>query len=478
MKKRNIIISIVGIFLLSISTAYAVTIIKASDVTYDTSKSNGSSNNVQGAIDELYYKFGLEKNNEPSPPKINDNGKLIPVRISNDGTVKKINKDDKTWYNYSAKEWANAVILVDTPSKTYKEGETILESDIESYFVWIPKYKYKLWNVETISSSEINPKHVIDIIFDENDTKDIEGYSCKTPMTSGSAGNCNNGEYMTHPAFITFGVDGFWVGKFETGYKGATSTTKAQVNSSDSSKIIIKPNVYSWRSNSVYNFFVSAYNYERSLDSHMIKNTEWGAVSYLSHSKYGIGYEININNNSSFKTGYSALLTTNQTEFQGEFGDGDNYNKPYNTVTGYLASTTGNITGIYDMSGGAHEFMASYTDGQYGKSGFTGTTIASYNARYFDKYNLNSTTSNFRYRILGDATGELSPYRSYADKDNFVRTHSSWYENHAGFVNTSLPWFVRGGFFDHGILAGQFSFTRDEGADHSVFSSRIVLTGS
>ena len=39
-------------------------------------------------------------------------------------------------------------------------------------------------------------------------------------MTSGGSGNCNNGEYMTHPAFISMGVNGFWVGKFVTGYKG------------------------------------------------------------------------------------------------------------------------------------------------------------------------------------------------------------------------------------------------------------------
>ena len=28
--------------------------------------------------------------------------------------------------------------------------------------------------------------------------------------------------------------------------------------------------------------------YQRELDSHMMKNTEWGAVAYLSHSIYGI----------------------------------------------------------------------------------------------------------------------------------------------------------------------------------------------
>ena len=78
--------------------------------------------------------------------------------------------------------------------------------------------------------------HEIEIVFIETDTTDVEGVSCKTPMTSGKSGNCNKGEYMTHPAFISMNSNGFWVGKFETGYKGATSTATAQVNANDTSK--------------------------------------------------------------------------------------------------------------------------------------------------------------------------------------------------------------------------------------------------
>ena len=159
---------------------------------------------------------------------------------------------------------------------------------------------------------------------------------------------------MTHPAFISMGVNGFWVGKFETGYKGATSVATAQVNGSDSSKIIVKPNVYSWRNITVYNAFLASYNYDRDLNSHMMKNTEWGAVAYLSHSKYGLGYELNINNNSSYKTGYSALPSTNQQTYPGASGDDATYNSAYNTDIGYLASTRENICGVYDMSGGSY----------------------------------------------------------------------------------------------------------------------------
>ena len=92
---------------------------------------------------------------------------------------------------------------------------------------------------------------------------------------------------MTHPAFISIPSTGFWVGKFETGYKGATSTSGARQNVNDASKVIIKPNVYSWKEIQVANAFYTSYNYQRELDSHMMKNTEWGAVAYLQHSTYG-----------------------------------------------------------------------------------------------------------------------------------------------------------------------------------------------
>lgn len=64
-------------------------------------------------------------------------GDLVAVTIENDGTVKKADIK-KEWYNYKNKVWANAVILSDK-TKSYSDGEVIPESNIESYFVWIPR---------------------------------------------------------------------------------------------------------------------------------------------------------------------------------------------------------------------------------------------------------------------------------------------------------------------------------------------------
>ena len=466
MKKKSVFLVLVGL-ILGLSVAYAAELIKAKEVSFSNGMSGLKASNVQDAISELYNKNISDSScKNVSAPKLGEG--LIPVTIDSDGTVTYADTS-KEWYNYCDKRWANAVILED--GTNYKQGDVISESDIQSYFVWIPKYKYKLWNVDEPSKKV----HEIDIVFDEIDTEDVEGVSCKTPMVSGESGNCNNGEYMTHPAFISMNTNGFWVGKFETGYRGATSTAGAQVNANDTSKIIIKPNVYSWRNITAYNSFLNSYNYQRNLDSHLMKNIEWGAVAYLSHSKYGIGYEINNNNNSSNKTGYSALPNTNQQTYPGISGDGPLYNSPYNTEIGYLASSTGNISGVYDMSGGAWEYVAAYISGKLGSSGFTTTTISNYDSKYFDVYNASSSLTSYQYRILGDATGEMGPFKNYADGDNQTRYHSSWYNDYAFFLESANPWLGRGGIYSTGVLAGAFYFYRSAGTTNTSATFRITL---
>ena len=397
-------------------------------------------------------------------PVLSDN--LIPVTIADDGTVTYADIT-KEWYNYEKKIWANAVILEE--GTNYKVGDIIQDSDIQSYFVWIPKYRYKLFNTNNYSLTTVASRtdveskaQEIEIEFENKDTK----------VSTGST----NGTWLTHPAFTAFNTNGFWVGKFETGYKGATTTASAQVNSNDTSKVIIKPNVYSWRNINIKNIFETSYNYNREVDSHMMKNTEWGAVAYLSHSKYGIDKEVNINNNSTYKTGYSSLTTLDQSSYPGIYGDGDAYNQSYNTETGYLASTTGNISGIYDMNGGAWEYMASLMSNHLGSSGFTEDTISNYESKYFDVYSTSSTMTSYQYRILGDATAEMGPFYQYNDKDNVTWNHSSWYASSSNFIDSSGTWFVRSGRYNYGAFGSQFYFGRNTGNMFSSFSFRIILT--
>ena len=221
--------------------------------------------------------------------------------------------------------------------------------------------------------------------------------------------------------------------------------------------------------------FNTALGYNDTLKSHMMKNTEWGAVAYLSHSIYGIGNEININNNSSYKTGYSAAANTDQSSYPGTYGIDNTLTQAYNTTTGYLASTTGNITGIYDMSGGAHEYMASYRVGQnVSTSGVSDSMLSTY-PKYFDAYEATSNWYDYGKRKLGDATGEMGPFYYYYDKDKNIRSHNAWYADNSYFVDSTYPWFIRGGYYSDGVLAGQFDFHRHTGGVHTYLGFRLVL---
>ena len=80
---------------------------------------------------------------------------LVPVTIDNDGTVKKADTT-KMWYSYENKIWANAVILFG--DDIYNAGDTIKEEEIKQYYVWIPRYRYKLWNVNSELSEGDNSK--------------------------------------------------------------------------------------------------------------------------------------------------------------------------------------------------------------------------------------------------------------------------------------------------------------------------------
>ena len=429
-----------------------------------------------------------------SYPVLKDN--LVPVVISDTGVVTKadINKE---WYSYEKKNWANSVILKDE-SVVYKNGEEIPEDNIESYFVWIPKYSYQLWDLGNYSGlTSISDKtQEIKIKFGTSNTSDNVTGECTTPMKdnqgiAGTSGNCKVGDYMTHPAFLAFDTTGLWVGKFETGYDGATSTAAAQVNSVDTSKIIIKPNVYSWRNITVGNIFKNSYDYKRDLDSHMMKNTEWGSVAYLQHSSYGSMASVRINNNKVYITGYAATeeptLGYSSTSVDGNRYESTNLGTDGTHTLNYLnpnsvvASTTNNYSGIYDMSGGAWNYVMGYTTGATTVGGSSDITSLYSNffsdtsySKYWDKYT-STTYTNYNNRILGDATGEMGPFGSEKDPDNNTRIKSSWYKNFVYFANSSKPWFERGGDWNDGTAAGVFSFNRDSGGASAYISYRVVL---
>ena len=420
------------------------------EISYCSNKEGYLNNCNDKEIKDLTYKESILNGADPVVE-----GDLLPVKINNDGKVIYADPTEE-WYKYADKKWANAVILKDK-TKTYKYGEEIPNSNIESYMVWIPRYRYKIFNLgnyDSITNVDNSINKTIEIVFEDKYTK------ASTGTTVGS--------YLTHPAFTTFNTNGIWVGKFET-----TGT---------SSSITVKPSETSLRNLNVKTMFNLAYNYNRNLNSHMMKNTEWGAVTYLTYSKYGKNSKVRINNNSDFKTGYASVKEptcgyTETNETCNKQGTDSSVTVAYNTTTGYLASTTGNITGIYDMSGGAQEYMASYMSGQVGESGFAESEINS-KIKYFDIYSSTSSVNSYKNRILGDATGELGPFGTLTSTgSNGARNAyiNSFYSGESGFVDGPWPWFVRGGHIYFGAIAGPSYFGRLEGRARVDISFRLVL---
>ena len=82
---------------------------------------------------------------------------MMPVIIDAAGTVKKADVTGK-WYDYDTKNWTNAVTVSKTNRSTYEAAEpgtVIAESDILTYFVWIPRYRYRLWYVEAVDGDTV-----------------------------------------------------------------------------------------------------------------------------------------------------------------------------------------------------------------------------------------------------------------------------------------------------------------------------------
>ncbi len=456
---------------------------------------------------------------------------LIPVTITNENGENIVRKADThtKWYKYEEHEWANAIILKDE-NESYYNGEEIPEDKIESYFVWIPKFDYVIFNTtDYLEATSVNSgwdasKHAIQIRFSTKSTTDTST-ECKSPNKSGDIGTCEVGKWMTHPAFVDGfeGIKGMWVGKFETSRDTTVSTKE---NETKPEAIQIKPNITSWRNIQLANAFYSTYDYKKNLDSHMMKNTEWGAVAYFTHSIYGRCTsltncsEVRINNNSNYITGYAGVHnpTTGYTgtnisctitpEACNEYGTTNDVTRPWNDIaTLGLASTTGNITGIYDVSGGSWEYMMgvmmddreTLVSGRNSawNSNFIGTLIYPNDDpdtanrtkitwtqtdggvpypenKYFDLYNYSTTDSNYERRILGDATGEMGPFQ---DKNYGVgnRRISSWNDDESRFA-TSNPWFDRSGRLDGGTGAGVFAFNNSSGGESYILSFRVVLS--
>ena len=314
---------------------------------------------------------------------------MIPIVYNDSGLAVYASLSDK-WYDYSNKNWANAIILVDNPSKNYEVGDVIVDSDIKGYFVWIPRYDYQIFNLGLNDSTQNNSAlNNINVRFSSSNTKDLET-SCNYLSSE-----CQEGKWVTHFAFASNNSTGFWVSK----YQNRT----------------YNDNIINNKSNEVYvsdfnDLFVKSYYYDRVNDSHMIKNGEWASILYLAYSDFG-------------------------------------------NITG--GSTTGNITGVFDLTSNYYEYVSAYANNSDLE---VFTDLSQFNNKYFDIYD-SSELNNYESRILGDALGEMGPF-----DDNYL---SSSINTYIQMPSNELPFIKRGG-------SNMFSSYASNGAKENT-TSRVVL---
>ena len=221
--------------------------------------------------------------------------------------------ESMVWYDYDDSKWANAVFVNTDEYAESDEGTIISQEDILGYYVWIPRFKYKLWNDGINITDSYNAyKNGIDIVFES-------GINSSDTVKCGDS-KCiyEKNKYLTHPAFAD-NLRGFWISKYEI---------------SEGNKFI--PNVESLKNESLdsYKNIISGlsttYNLSDTVDSHIVTNLEWGAALYLSHSKYGVCSSDGCKD-----------ISANAT---------------YISESNKQDTTTRNVYGVYDMAGATPEY--------------------------------------------------------------------------------------------------------------------------
>ncbi len=248
-------------------------------------------------------------------PKLEEG--MLPVAFE-DGQIKEITVNDATWCDYSKdkREWAN-VTLADN-----------------SMYVWIPRFAYKIQN----------GKVLIKFLSDATDSpiskgESLDGYEVH-PAFIGNASS-NNGESQNS-------LTGIWVAKFNANLENGNVLTTYGKN-------ITKVNNFyealTWckrmQEDSVYGFGKTSsvgpkenltYAEEFSYDTHLIKNSEMGALLYLTYSKFGTE---------------SYTMDCNKTGIAG------GYETEYSVFTNTKYSSTRNAYGVYDIVKSDGEYVAS-----------------------------------------------------------------------------------------------------------------------
>jgi hypothetical protein len=437
-------------------------------------------------------------------------------------------------------------------------GTVVISEDaVAAYWTYIPRYRYQVQRCNALDAPVATPS--LFIIQFEN--KSDAGYEKAYPAV--------NGDWVTHPAF-TFGgseLNGIWVAKFEasTATTNPSSDANARTNVSNG-RVYIKPNQYSLRYLNTASQFklsrlmgpgsgadktalnvtqinnqtvtyqgnglnIAAGNFmnfaggENQINTRMAKNDDWGAIAYLSASVYGTGVAsgnepglngsvggIRINSNSAYTTGCGPIDNTGSTTTYsgGLTCTSSSVNKSYYTDLGVLASSTKNVYGVYDLSGGLYEYtMTVYSDtagiprsGYYCQDYSTVSYFSGFNGRcdgsgsvnpsvagidypdgkYYNLYRQdtaftnNSNSTNNRQCTYATCGGQALHEVWTGTGASGTSSNYRWNGDYALFVVATNPWFLRGGLYGSGSNAGVFNSYYTDGNANSGFGFRPLMS--
>lgn len=437
-----------------------------------------------GSYSEGYH------NGVHNTPSMSDN--MYPV-IWNGTTWEVTSIDDENWYNYNldadidnssdtnkddgtgaftSQRWANVQVTTDDLSV----GDTIAELDLNLY-VWIPRYTYKL--------------------DEDNETIEIKySYGLVDDTFFG---------YESHPGF-TFGneeLTGIWVAKFEMSYDVTSTDTDGGTYTTDEDYLYMsRPNsttdpasgtsvVEQLTTNiisryiSINDMFLEAREIEieneLDADSHLIKSSEWAAVAYLTEAIRD-GEEVWINNQGIYDDDAVLAGLDNYFYYYRAFYTGcvegssnnsgadedDVCTNTYDTEQGYKGSTTGNIYGIYDMSGGLWEYTATYINDNTDDlltSDSALLAVVEADVKYKEVFDVSGSDREVNYDNAEGLTSGLAIHEiSTAGTSSY-----SWYDDYSYFLESGDPTVRRGGTFNSGSSAGIFGFSQNDG-EHSIYT--------
>ena len=477
--------------------------------------------------------------------------------------------DESNWYNYKESKWANAVTedgsyWVWIPRFAYKityknASDTSQGGTVEIKFLLGTTDEYY---IDDTNTTKATAKRASSANEEVDTTKDFYVHPAFT--NESSIGYANGGWDKE--------LTGIWVAKFEAGYASGNNTATVKASSVNYSQQYgwvaakesgVDDNNYPARNwlDGTYGTKVNgnwgwkngqqtaikyptfqpktysmnyinvndAYNISKVLtekgniyglssattDSHLMKNSEWGAVAYLSQSSYGNNgideptvNNVNLNSGDKTRTDdiaggtgvYSVYAVTGVTR---SGGDGktptiENINSTtgsntasngvytWDQITGQKSSSTLNMYGVFDMSGGVWERTAGYTaNGNWNLVGYgaslTDSRQRTTSTKYVTVYPHNTDDKDNTSKTidqLSQANYEQNKY-IYGDAIRETSTSgtgsTSWNGDYSYFPALYYPFTKRGGHLWSGSNAGLFSFHRTTGVSRYYNGFRPVL---